>query len=251
MTEFSYQLYSSRNFPPLADTLKMVADLGYSQVEGFGALFADANTVNALEAGLKDTGLTMPTGHFGLDMCEDTPDTVLDIAKRLGVKAVIVPFIQPQDRPNDSAGWTRYAASLAAAGKPFQDAGLHFGYHNHDFEYAVTPEGDVPLDLIMAGSDDLQLEFDVAWAVRANADPLDTITKHGPRILCAHLKDIAAPGTCEDEDGWADVGHGTMAWGTYMTALRAAGCTYFITEHDNPSDHHRFASRALATAKSL
>ena len=29
MTEFSYQLYSSRNFPPLADTLKMLGELGY------------------------------------------------------------------------------------------------------------------------------------------------------------------------------------------------------------------------------
>lgn len=251
MTDFSYQLYSSRNFPPLGDTLKMLADLGYAQVEGFGALYADADAVNALEAGLKDTGLTMPTGHFGLDMCQEETSTVLDIAKRLGVKGVIVPFIQPQDRPTDSAGWTRYAASLAVAGKPFQDAGLHFGYHNHDFEYATTPEGDVPLDLIMNASDTLKLEFDVAWAVRANANPMDTIAKHGPRILSAHLKDIAAPGMCEDEDGWADVGHGTMDWGTYMKALRDAGCTYFITEHDNPSDHHRFASRALEAARTL
>ena len=31
MTDFSYQLYSSRNFPPLADTLKMLARLGYSR----------------------------------------------------------------------------------------------------------------------------------------------------------------------------------------------------------------------------
>ena len=34
MTDFSYQLYSSRNFPPLADTLRMVAEVGYTQVEG-------------------------------------------------------------------------------------------------------------------------------------------------------------------------------------------------------------------------
>jgi len=251
MTDFSYQLYSSRNFPPLGDTLKMLADIGYAQVEGFGALYADPDAIDVLEAGLKDTGLTMPTGHFGLDMCLDDPAAVLDIAKRLGVKGVIVPFIMPEDRPSDSAGWTAYATSLVKAGKPFQDAGLHFGYHNHDFEYARTPQGDLPIDLIMGASDDLKLEFDVAWAVRANADPMDTIAKHGSRILSAHLKDIAASGTCEDEDGWADVGHGTMDWATLMPTLRDAGCTYFITEHDNPSDHYRFASRALAAAKSL
>ena len=34
MTDFSYQLYSSRNFPPLADTLKMLARLGYTHGRG-------------------------------------------------------------------------------------------------------------------------------------------------------------------------------------------------------------------------
>ena len=41
MTDLSYQLYSSRNFPPLADTLSMLADLGYAQVEGYGGLYED------------------------------------------------------------------------------------------------------------------------------------------------------------------------------------------------------------------
>ena len=41
MTAFSYQLYSSRNFPPLSRTLSMLADLGYEQVEGYGGLFDD------------------------------------------------------------------------------------------------------------------------------------------------------------------------------------------------------------------
>ena len=37
MTNFSYQLYSSLNFPPLSETLKMLAGLGYNRVEGYGA----------------------------------------------------------------------------------------------------------------------------------------------------------------------------------------------------------------------
>ena len=36
MTEFSYQLYSSRNFPPLSDTLKMlgVDDISWNRPSG-------------------------------------------------------------------------------------------------------------------------------------------------------------------------------------------------------------------------
>ena len=42
MTDFSFQLYSARNFPPLADTLRMLKAAGYTAVEGYGALYADA-----------------------------------------------------------------------------------------------------------------------------------------------------------------------------------------------------------------
>ena len=50
MTDFSYQLYCSRNFPPLSETLKMVAAAGYKNVEGYGALYADEAKVAELNA---------------------------------------------------------------------------------------------------------------------------------------------------------------------------------------------------------
>lgn len=251
MTAYSYQLYSSRMFSPLSATLQMLADLGYAQVEGYGALLEDGDALDTLETGLKDTGLAMPTCHVSLDMCRDDPAAVLEIARRFGLRAIIVPFIQPADRPGDAAGWAAYGAGLAEAGKRYVQSGLGFAYHNHDFEYLPCPDGAVPLDLILGTDPHLQLEYDVAWAVRAGVDPMRTIDRYGDRILAAHLKDIAPEGSCADEDGWADLGHGTMSWGTILPALRDAGCSYFVMEHDKPGDHRRFASRALATARTL
>ena len=251
MTDFSYQLYSSRNHPPLADTLKMVADLGYAQVEGYGALYADDAAVADLKEGLQATGLAMPTGHFSLEMCRDTPEKVLGIAKALKLRAVIVPYIMPDQRPKNAAGWTAYGKVLASVGQPFRDAGLEFGYHNHDFEYVATDGGALPIDLILDADPRLVLEFDVAWSVRAGADPLKTIAKYGARVKAAHVKDIAPSGENADEDGWADVGHGIVPWATILPALRKAGCQYFVMEHDNPKDHHRFASRSIAAAQKL
>ena len=247
MTDFAYQLYSSRNFPPLGDTLAMLAELGYGAVEGFGGLYGDEAGVAALEAGLKDSGLAMPTAHFSLDMVES--GAWRDIAKRLGVETVIVPYIAEPDRPTDTAGWEAFAARLAEAGKPVQDAGLGYGWHNHDFEF--TADGPHPLDLILGASDGMLLEFDVAWAVVAGQDPADWIARYGPRIVAAHLKDLAPKGENRDEDGWADLGHGTIAWPEIFAQLQAAGTRHFIMEHDNPSDHHRFASRALAAARAF
>ncbi|MDF0596226.1 sugar phosphate isomerase/epimerase family protein [Psychromarinibacter halotolerans] len=248
MTDFSYQLYSSRHHP-LSDTLKMLGELGYTQVEGYGGLFAEAD-VGDLKAELDGNGLTMPTGHFSLEMVRDEPGRVLEIATVLGMKGVFVPAVGPEERVKDAAGWAELGRVLARIGKPVQDAGLTFGWHNHAFEFAEIDSAETPLDLILQGGP-LALEFDVAWAVVGGQDPLDWIEKYGDRLYAAHIKDIAPDGECEDEDGWADVGHGTMDWPTIMTALRRTPCQYFVMEHDNPSDPARFARRSLAAAKTL
>jgi sugar phosphate isomerase/epimerase len=251
MTEFSYQLYSSRNFPPLSETLKMLGSLGYTQVEGYGGLFADLDAVGELKADLAGNGLSMPTGHFGLDMVQNQPDRVLDIAGALGIEAVFVPAVPAEERTKDAAGWRALGEQLAAAAEPYRKAGLIFGWHNHAFEFVETETGEMPLDLIMVGDPKLALEFDVAWAVKGGQDPIAWIEKYSKRLAAAHIKDIAPEGECADEDGWADVGHGVMDWTGIMAALRDTTARWFVMEHDNPNDHARFARRSIETARTL
>lgn len=249
--EYSYQLYSSRNFPPLGGALKMLGKLGYTQVEGYGGLFAGLDDLGQLRGELDVAGLTMTTGHFGLDMVQDDPARILEIAKAFDIEAVFIPAVGDGERVKDAKGWAELGQQLAEVGKPLQDAGLTFGWHNHAFEFAAIDGDDLPLDLILSGSDDLALEFDVAWAVFAGQSPLDWIRKYGARLVAAHIKDIAPKGEALDEDGWADPGHGTMDWPAIMQAIRATSCRYFVMEHDNPNDHERFARRAIAAAKSM
>ena len=249
MTDFSYQLYSSRNFD-LAETLKMLGRLGYKQAEGYGGLFGSDDAVKSLRDGLVANGLTMPTAHIGFDMIRDEPAKVIGIAKTLGVKSVFAPYLMPADRPTDAVGWRAFGQQLAAAGKPLVDAGLGFGWHNHDFEFTPLPDGSLPQDMLLADND-ISVELDVAWVVRGGQDPIAWIGANGHRITAAHVKDIAPKGENADEDGWADVGHGTMPWADIMTALRDTPCTTFVMEHDNPKDHNRFASRSLATVQAL
>lgn len=243
MPQISYQLYCSRNFPPLGATLKMLADTGFKEVEGYGGLFGE---LDALKAGLDATGLKMTSSHIGLDMAEDDAANMIAMAKDLGTQKMIVPFVMPDARPKDAAGWAAFGTRLAEAAKPFQDAGLVFGWHNHDFEFVATETGDLPLDLIAAASDDLMLELDLGWVLRAGLSPVDWIQKYAGRITAAHIKDIAPAGENADEDGWADVGHGVQDWPSIHAALHATGVNHYVIEHDNPKDHARFASRSLA-----
>jgi sugar phosphate isomerase/epimerase len=248
MPDFSYQLYSSRNFPPLGDTLKMLARLGYKQVEGYGALYADDAAVEELKRGLAENGLRMPTGHFALDMLEREPDKALGIAKALGIETIYCPYLMPDQRPDTGAGWLDFGKRLAAAGRPFRDAGLGFGWHNHDFEFRPLPDGSLPIVAIFEGGPDLEWEADIAWVVRGDADPFEWIKTYGKRITAVHVKDIGPEGKAE-EDGWADVGDGTMDWKGLMAALKGSPVKVFVMEHDNPSDAARFAERSLDAAK--
>lgn len=247
---YSYQLYSSRNFPPLAATLKMLAETGYKDTEGFGGLYADAAKLAEMAAGLKANGLAMSTGHFSLDQIEKTPDFVIEIARTLGMKKVYCPYVMPADRPTDGAGWRAFGARLEQAGKPIVAAGYGFGWHNHDFEFVGGPDGRVPMFEILAGGPSLEWEMDVAWVVRGGADPFAWIKAYGSRISSAHVKDIAPRGENLAEDGWADVGHGTVDWKGLIAALKGVGCDYFVMEHDNPADDRRFASRSLVSTTS-
>jgi len=77
------------------------------------------------------------------------------------------------------------------------------------------------------------------------------IEKYKDRITAAHVKDIAPAGQNADEDGWADVGHGTVDWKTIIAALRNIGVRHFVMEHDNPKDDARFATRSIASANSF
>ncbi len=251
MTGFAYQLYSSRNFGPIKDTLTMVKGLGYVAVEGYGALYADAAKADETKAHLADSGLTMPTGHFGLDQLEAEPGRVLEIAAALGVERVYCPFLIPDQRPGDRAGWVAFGQRLQAAGKPYRDAGLGFGWHNHDFEFRALADGSLPIEAIFEGGPDLQWEADIAWVVRGGADPFAWIAREADRITAVHVKDIAPAGQNKDEDGWADVGYGTVDWKGLMAALKDTGCAHYVMEHDNPSDDRRFAERSIAAVNGL
>ncbi|WP_027489155.1 sugar phosphate isomerase/epimerase family protein [Allorhizobium undicola] len=253
MSALGFQLYSARNFQPFADIFPRLKQAGYTHVEGYGANYADAdqNALQTLKADLDRNGLTMPTGHFSIEMLEQQPQQVLSIARILGMEAIYCPYLMPDQRPTEAAGWRAFGERLEKAGKPITDAGLTFGWHNHDFEFVALADGSTPQDQIFAGGPSLTWEADIAWIIRGLANPFDWIERYGKRITAVHVKDIAAAGENEDEDGWADVGHGTVEWKALVPALRKLGVRHFIVEHDNPKDIDRLINRSAASFKSF
>ncbi|MCY4459475.1 MAG: sugar phosphate isomerase/epimerase [Albidovulum sp.] len=247
MQDYSYQLYSSRKFGPLRDTLKMVAEAGYSQVECFGHVIASSD----LSEGLADFGLAMPTAHIALETLESEPGKVVDLAGELGIVQVYAPFLMPEDRFDSADGWFEFGRRLASAGEPLRDAGIGFGWHNHEFEFVAVDGGRMPIECILASDDSLLLEMDIAWVHVAGEDPLSWLRRLGNRLGAVHIKDVAPEGEREDEDGWADVGHGILDWNAISEAIGRTSVKFRIVEHDNPGDDLRFAERSLAYLRTL
>lgn len=256
--DMSFQLFSGRN-TPLDQVLKIVGDAGYTYVEGYGGLDASSKSglggvygdLDAFKAQLDANGLSMPTAHIGLDLAS-APDQAFKLADALGTKVFICPWIAPEQRPTDVAGWQLFADTLSAVAKPFTARGLTFGYHNHDFEFMPLEDGRFGMDVLMEAAPTVAIEADIAWIVRGKADPFAWLDHHGQRLVAVHVKDLAPAGENASEDGWADVGHGTLRWKELLTLIKAkTSARYFVAEHDNPSDLGRFATRSIAAVTSF
>ena len=183
MTELSYQLYSARNYPSFPELLSKLSQIGYKQVEGYGGLYADAA---GLRAELDKDGLSMPTGHFGLDMLKDT-STTLKTVETLGIKTVFCPAIPQDQRKQPEAGWVQLAETLAELAVTYKKAGLGFGWHNHHFEFWPTETGKLPMNIILDTATDIEWEADVAWIVRGENDPQKWFDAYGQRITAVQI----------------------------------------------------------------
>lgn len=244
--DYSYQLYSARNEASLDETLTTLKSLGYAQVEGWGGQFSDPD---ALAASLRRAGLVMPTAHLGMQQLMDT-DEALRICDVVGIKTAFCPAPPSSDYREGTADWSRLAADLGRIADAFHAAGKGFGYHNHHWEFVTLDGGKTPIELILKASPHMQWELDLAWAVKAGEDPVAWMKKRGDRITAIHVKDIAPAGECLDEDGWADVGQGTLDWKQLLADAKAlTKAQYFVMEHDKPSDAIRFARRSMEAAK--
>ena len=242
--DISYQLYSSRNFPDLERQAKMLAGIGFRHVEPFGGLFGD---VAALKATLDAHGLDAPSAHIGAPMLREDFDGAMEKLKTLGVKIAIVPAVPPAERVQDRVGWQALGKELAGYARRAADHGLGFAWHNHHFEFAVLPDGSMPMDWILGEEPKLQWQVDIAWVIRGAQDPAAWIKKYAPRVVSFHVKDLAPAGECVDEDGWADAGYGTIDWAAMLPVMRGTPARIYTLEHDHPNDDARFAFRSYKT----
>ncbi len=240
MSRIAVQMYTLRTLylpldeapMSLGEVLREVAAAGYDGIETFGALEPPAQEVAGL---LKELNLRVCSAHVAIELLQEELDRVVEYHRALGNQTLIVPWLAPEQRPTDAAGWQQVGRSLDALGARIRAAGARLLYHNHDFEMEEV-EGRTALEWMLAGADPAHLgaELDIGWVVRAGVEPVALLQRLSGRVPRIHVKDVAPPGENLDEAGDADVGQGTVEWDAVLPAARAAGVEWLVVEHDQP-----------------
>jgi sugar phosphate isomerase/epimerase len=217
----AYQLYSSRNFPPLEAQLPELKAMGYDAIEPW--LPAYEAGPKAFRRALDVAGLACYGFHMPLSGLTDEPDRYIDIALTLGARYMIPPFIAEDDRRPTVSFWKGLGGKLSQGAEAAAPHGLKVLWHNHAFEY---------------------VEIDCGWATQGGADIVAELTRYAGRILVIQTKDPAPAGIVA-EDGWAATGDGIINWAALAPLIRATAAHHLCTEHDNPADWRRFAKRSI------
>jgi sugar phosphate isomerase/epimerase len=190
-----------------AGTLKGLANMGYSHVEHanyVGGKFY-GYTPAEFKKILSDLGLTMPSGHTVLaprhydaatkTFTDEWKKTIEDAAF-MGQEFVISPSMDGKVRKSydDLMAILEMFNKSVELCKPY---GMHFGYHNHEFEFSEK-FGDRTLYDIILGETDPALvmqQLDTGNLFNGGANALEIVKKYPGRFTSMHVKDaLAIPG---------------------------------------------------------
>ncbi len=197
------QLYSVRDEmkkDPLG-TLRALADMGYQYVEHANYIDRKFYGYNATEFKkiLEGNGLKMLSGHtvMGKDHWDKTKKEftdawkyTVDDAATAGQEFVISPWLDESLRKTFD-DMKAYMDVFNKSGELCKKSGMRFGYHNHNFEFTTTLNGQKVYDIILENTDPSLVvqQLDMGNLYGTGADAYDIVKKHPGRFISMHVKD--------------------------------------------------------------
>lgn len=250
-TILGIQLYSVRDdmkIDPL-NTLKQLAAMGYKNVEHANYIDRKFYGYSAPEFKkvLDSLGLKMPSGHTVMveqhwdktkkDFTDVWKQTVEDAAT-VGQLYVISPWLDESLR-NNYDDLLNFLDIFNQSGELCKKSGLKFGYHNHDFEFKYSLNGDQVYDIILDHTDPALViqQIDIGNMYGAGGRALDILKKHPGRFESMHVKDeIKSVDKGEMNDNYEStiLGKGILPVKEILDQFRKmGGTTEFIIEQES------------------
>ena len=158
-----------------------------------------------------------------LDRLDADRAAVIDIAKTLGLETVDRALRSAESSaPPDAAGWKALGAKLARlAPAPRRPPGSSSPGTTTPSNTSTLADGSRPIDA-SARRRRRPWEADLGWVVRGGADIVAELTTFTGKVAAFHIKDMAPAGVTKD-DGWTDVGAGTLDWQGLWPTIAGGG----------------------------
>jgi sugar phosphate isomerase/epimerase len=256
------QLYTLGNLmtTDAKGTLQQLASIGYKELETAGSQKGNYYGYKPKEfaAMVKDMGMHWRSAHVG--GAGFSPEQMMKTAKTAEDSARIQKMVERfknapktlnlkenyQQLADDAAeGGISYLVCSSIpvrtldeiktavevfnkSGEACKKNGVQFAYHNHTTEFDQV-EGHRPFDYILSNTDKdlVKMELDLAWATKANQDPIELFKLHPGRYPLWHAKDLD-----KTTKNPAEVGTGLVDFKRIFNNAKESGMKYFFVEQD-------------------
>ncbi len=230
--EIGVQFYTIRDYckdlDSLSESLKKVADIGYTNIQLSGTCNYDALW---MKEELIKNGLKCVLTHISPDRLKN------DLANVIAEHNVF-------QCDNIGLGWysTDDADKLndlmrtyLPIAQTIKENGKYFMYHNHDHEFRKHGDKLVLEHIIEGFSPDIMgITLDTFWVQAGGADPAYWIEKLAGRVPCIHLKDFSFGRKM------AALGDGNINFDRVFEKAELAGTKYMLVEQDDCNGENPF-----------
>jgi sugar phosphate isomerase/epimerase len=227
----------------LEGTLRQVYAAGFREIEFAGYYGKSPADLAKL---MHDIGFTLVSTHFDAANIAKNGDQIIADAKALGLQYVVCssPGVTPEkeklswdDRMKaiDLTDWKWNADLFNKFGKQVSEAGMVFGYHNHNAEFKKF-DGRTAFDYLFETTDPkhVKMELDVGWVAVAQQDPVAILNKYKDRVVALHVKDVGKRGADGKDPASVALGEGVVDWKKVIGTARAHGTKAFFYEQEPP-----------------
>lgn len=232
------QLFTVRDFTrtldDFAETLKKIADIGYTTVQVSGTCPFEAEW---LRDRLKETGLTCAITHTNPDRVINETEAVIREHDIFGCDYIGIGSL-PGSLWGNPGALPAFAELLAVPARKIREAGKKFMYHNHGFEFTKA-NGITFLERLadLMPAEDMGFTLDSYWVQYGGGDPAQFAEKLAGRIDCVHVKDMKY---ASDRQQMAYIGEGSINFERFLSACEAGGTKYVLVEQDDCQGNNPF-----------
>ena len=149
-------------------------------------------------------------------------DLCIEAHIKAGIPRLVMSYAQKLDSEAELKVMAEY---LNAIGRKCNEAGIRFGYHNHNQEFERI--GDTTMmDYFITNTDpeNVFYELDVYWTVVGGASPVDYMQKYAGRFEVLHIKDKREVGQS-----------GMVGFDAIFRNFKKAGTQAFVVEMEEAS----------------